>query len=380
MIKIKKRFYTAIALSFFYALILGGELPYLIMFSLISVFIIDLIYLSIIKRSLSIKIIREQDYFTVGNNVEYITQLNCSSFMPIPYIEIKNKITNQKQDSKLVSITMEENCWIQNREVFNARGIYNLKNYDIIIFDIFQLMKLQIMDSDNTKIKVYPKVITLKERSLGGKDIYLEAHDKNCNNEDSFSIRDVRKYRTGDSLKKVHWKLSAKYGELYVKNSETISGEEAVVFIDMNKDNYSFDELGITEEKVVDMTLSIISLMRQREVKTNLFINAANSENIQIVNKENFDSLIEYMLTLRSNSENKIEDFLQRNIYKLHKVNKIIIVLAVLYDEFINNVIDLKMKGYLISVIYCYKNAYNDEKEKMLSKWGIECVFADSIL
>jgi uncharacterized protein (DUF58 family) len=220
----------------------------------------------------------------------------------------------------------------------------------------------------------------LKERSLGGKDIYLEAHDKNCNNEDSFSIRDVRKYRTGDSLKKVHWKLSAKYGELYVKNSETISGEEAVVFIDMNKNNYSFDELGITEEKVVDMTLSIISLMRQREVKTNLFINAANSENVQIVNKENFDSLIEYMLTLRSDSENKIEDFLQRNIYKLHKVNKIIIVLAVLYDEFINNVIDLKMKGYLISVIYCYKNAYNDEKEKMLSKWGIECVFADSIL
>jgi hypothetical protein len=83
------------------------------------------------------------------------------------------------------------------------------------------------------------------------------------------------------------------------------------------------------------------------------------------------------MLTLTSDSDNKIEDFLQRNIYRLHKVNKIIIVLAVLYEEFINNVIDLKMKGYLISVIYCYKNAYNDENEKMLSKWGIDCVFAD---
>ena len=68
--------------------------------------------------------------------------------------------------------------------------------------------------------------------------------------ENSIFIKDIRKYKIGDSLKRIHWKVSAKYGELYTKNYEMYSNEEYNIFLDMNNEIYKQENGDIIEEYI----------------------------------------------------------------------------------------------------------------------------------
>lgn len=56
----------------------------------------------------------------------------------------------------------------------------------------------------------------------------------------------LKLYHPGDSVKQIHWKLSSKLDELYVKQLETTTGQQFIIAIDateMNKDIELYDQL-----------------------------------------------------------------------------------------------------------------------------------------
>ena len=44
-----------------------------------------------------------------------------------------------------------------------------------------------------------------------------ESYEKDRKGEDASEIYDVREYRAGDRMQKVHWKLSAREDTIYIK-------------------------------------------------------------------------------------------------------------------------------------------------------------------
>ena len=68
-------------------------------------------------------------------------------------------------------------------------------------------------------ITVYPKIIYLEKFRLKT-DFMSEAQAMlNTRDEDMTTISDVRKYQYGDSLRRIHWKLTARTQELMVRSS-----------------------------------------------------------------------------------------------------------------------------------------------------------------
>ena len=50
---------------------------------------------------------------------------------------------------------------------------------------------------------------------------------------DRLEVSDIREYRAGDSLKSIHWKLSSKSEEFVVKDYNTGTSDQTVVFCDL---------------------------------------------------------------------------------------------------------------------------------------------------
>ena len=50
---------------------------------------------------------------------------------------------------------------------------------------------------------------------------------------DRLEVSDIREYRAGDSLKSIHWKLSSKSEEFVVKDYNTGTSDQTVVFCDI---------------------------------------------------------------------------------------------------------------------------------------------------
>ncbi|MCL2677663.1 MAG: DUF58 domain-containing protein [Clostridiales bacterium] len=103
------------------------------------------------------------------------------------------------------------------RVKFSYRGLYEIGLESVTVTDIFGLFSYTCPISRQNRIIVFPerkgdfKLFLWRERESIATNFEKQ-------HEDYTSMSDVRKYVPSDDLRKVHWKLSAKRGDLLVKN------------------------------------------------------------------------------------------------------------------------------------------------------------------
>lgn len=62
-----------------------------------------------------------------------------------------------------------------------------------------------------------------------------ESYDKDRSGDDASEIYDVREYQAGDRMQKVHWKISARQGELYIKEFSYPMGAAVVILLEKSR-------------------------------------------------------------------------------------------------------------------------------------------------
>lgn len=383
MIKVNKYFLILILLSMLLALFFGGNLLYAIFYTLFSLLSFGYLYMLIQKHYIGAEVIFRNRIKEAGDSDECLTIVKCDSVIPVPYIAVKSDIyesSNSGYNGEVLNITSDENAWIWAHVNFYRRGIYNFGKITLDMFDIFRIYQCHKEVDLNIKVKVYPRIYPINKLPFGGRDIYLESFDKHSTNEDMFSIKDVRRYREGDSLKKIHWKVSAKYGEIFVRNSDTISGQEFVIFLNMQRNNHSMAMNGIYEEEMVDMCTSIISFMVSRGIKTRVYINALNIRSFNIGNKEDFNDFIEFLVLQESDGNMDFSEFIYQNFYRFQTINRIAVITTAVDSRLSNHISNFRNSGYSITVFYCRDCMDSDRELGYLKRFGVECMNSDEIL
>jgi len=376
MVSFNKYFVVIVILSFILGLTYGGVLFYYLFYSMFFTLVATRIYLALINSYIEVEINFKEDYLYAGDEIDCTTILSCKIDLPIPYIEIRSAVFEAaftEYTAQLVHLTALENQWIKNNIIFHKRGIYNLGKVSLKIQDVFNVIELKKNIDTQKFVKVYPRIYKLGSQISGGKDIFREAIDFKGSNEEQYTIKDVREYRKGDSLKKIHWKLSARYGELYVKTFENISGEQTVVFVDLNKKNNDYDIYGIYEEKVVDMAISLINIMREKDIGTKVYVNSKQPREFNILCNEDFNDLLEYFVNQESDGELDFSEYIQSNYYKIHRANKLLAVTSRIDEKVAYNIISIKNSGYSIALYHSVEEEKDVNLAQELKIRGIQC-------
>ncbi|MCL2019668.1 MAG: DUF58 domain-containing protein [Oscillospiraceae bacterium] len=115
------------------------------------------------------------------------------------------------------------------------RGEYIVRIYDVYVFDLLKLFRLR------RKLELRAKLIILPYEKFpndSGKetetDLESPATVVTANKSNTFNS--LREYREGDSIRHIHWKLTAKQDELVVKQMELSVNNSAVIFNDFSTD------------------------------------------------------------------------------------------------------------------------------------------------
>lgn len=101
-------------------------------------------------------------------------------------------------------------------------------------FGLFRSHK--ILDESSSEILVYPSTFPIRQLPLSGYSSLRHtgwACDQRKGGQDLFL--GIRDYRRGDSLRHIHWALSARHGELMVKEFENINRTEICILMDLNR-------------------------------------------------------------------------------------------------------------------------------------------------
>ena len=112
------------------------------------------------------------------------------------------------------------------------RGRYVFVEVRAVLEDAFGLQRAEVPLSAPSTLLVYPRLVELDRLfSEGG----TYAHDGRrllLRRPSGFDLHSVREYEEGESLRKVHWRSTAKRGELMVKELEDAPRDEVAVVLD----------------------------------------------------------------------------------------------------------------------------------------------------
>lgn len=118
--------------------------------------------------------------------------------------------------------------------VLTKSGLYEAEILKIEGFDYLHLFHFSKTVGKTTQLRVFPNTLPRRERHEA---LYSEGFDEfeesNKSGNVSSNVTDIREYRPGDRLQKIHWKLSSKIDKLMVKENESTSTNEFFVLLEL---------------------------------------------------------------------------------------------------------------------------------------------------
>jgi len=131
-------------------------------------------------------------------------------------------------------------------------GFYSLKLHELEVIDFLGLFKLRFKDSETRRFVVYPKMIALEKLFVDPKDINEFISLVNIYNEDVSSYSDMREYRMGDPLNRIHWVGTARVGKMLVKSYDNMTKNTITAIIDLTDSKYK----DLRDVQLKDMIIS----------------------------------------------------------------------------------------------------------------------------
>lgn len=376
MIKINRKFLFILLISFLYAFFEGEYFANAIFICLVSVTLFSLIYIIIATKVIKVKITRLNKNFITGEKIEANISLENKNFIPINYIEVKyygDINCNSENQADILNLKGREVKNIKLNNSFHIRGVYNIANISLIIKDIFNIFYLKKSLNDKINVKVYPKVLQVNDfynssqNQLLGENLLYSV-------ENNTFTKDIRKYQIGDNLKRIHWKVSAKYGELYTKNYEIYSNEVYTIFLDMNEEIYQEEDGDIIEESAIEFVISLCKYISDKNLSAVLNINNEKSMKFILEKSRNIEDIQEYFLYNKSSGKEDFIYYIESRLNEIKKTESIIIVIPFLKENVWKGIIEFIKLGYKFKIFY-YKADSNILYEKdMLKEMGIECI------
>jgi uncharacterized protein (DUF58 family) len=139
----------------------------------------------------------------------------------------------------------------------DLRGKFEVGPLEIRIADAFGLVELGRSFSSSTTFVVTPKVVPLPRAVVSGS--WLGDGDGRARAMAAAGEDDVvpRAYRDGDELRRVHWRSTARYGELMVRREEQQWRNRAVLLLDTRRSAHAGSGAASSFEFAVSAAASI---------------------------------------------------------------------------------------------------------------------------
>jgi uncharacterized protein (DUF58 family) len=136
----------------------------------------------------------------------------------------------------------------------SRRGIFDIGPVEIIRSDPFGLVRVTQRHAGRDQIWVYPTVLPFRPLP-SGVTRHLEGPSSDTAPEGSITFHRLREYVVGDDLRMIHWKSTARTGQLMVRHNVDTSQPYTVVLLDVRPAVYSAE----TFETAIDAAASAVA-------------------------------------------------------------------------------------------------------------------------
>jgi len=235
------------AIIYVYSYIIGGENSMLMLYMLGFSALISVATTLSFKNQIEVKVEAPTQEIEKGGSLKVNVHLRNKSFFPIPFIEIsfitsKNFIINDPSKLRVTIGPYKERIVSLEYKAI-VRGVSIIGVDDIILRDYLSIIKVPLTKKINISdftgaITVVPRLYNIKNDSKLMKSSGIVIPDEDdFNSTSAFNWsgepgHEAREFNAGDSLRKIHWKMSAKKETLMVRKDEAQGIPKKILIID----------------------------------------------------------------------------------------------------------------------------------------------------
>jgi uncharacterized protein (DUF58 family) len=184
-----------------------------------------------------------------GEEVSLSISLENAKLLPLPWLEAEDTmpraltIKGQELRGGLLSNTIALECLFSPRWYervtrrytvqCHARGVHTFGPTKLRSGDVFGFISREILLSNRQYLLVYPLVVPLSSFGLPARHPFGEQRAPRRFLEDPSRVIGVRDYAYGDSLRRVHWKATARAMQLQSKVYEATTTHTLVLFLNV---------------------------------------------------------------------------------------------------------------------------------------------------
>lgn len=370
-------YFSLFTLALLFIYFYGGKIPYMFFYivaitPLVSIFLTTIAFLrfTYFEEIDEISIVK-------GEEFNYILNICNEDFFLYPYISVTfsdgNVFLGKQLEKESFSLLPFAKKTFQFKAVAKYRGEYEIGIKSIEFEDYLGIFKLTHKPKSSKVIKVYPRIVELSDVKL--KPMLLsESHSvPNSLSENANTTSDIREYMYGDSIKRIHWKLSSKTDKLLVRKFDATSKANTALILDLTKLNHSpIDNLSI-EDALIECVVSFAYYLSGNRVNVSLIYYKNEYTEIKAQNILQFQDIYEVLskITFNRNAvevKDLLSMYVQNNILKK---SNILLFTPIVTSDLFDELYKVTLAGFDVNLIYVsYTNnePYNEEKDKMLKE------------
>lgn len=372
---------SLLIITFTFVYYYGGKVPNMFFYTVLVLPIVSFTYMLIGYFMLKYEQSLDNDLIFKGDKVTFTVNIANRSFFILPYISIS--FLNDKggviQKHKINNISLQP---FSKREVsidyiYKYRGDFKLGVSTIEVQDFLGIFKFTLKNKTPLYITVYPQIIDIDEFYLSSGYLSDNVSSIGGGQEDISTIEEINKYNYGDSLRKIHWKLTAKTNELMIREYEKVGSRSAILILDLQSNNFEVEKNAAIEDKLLETTIAILRYCIYNDAEVKLIYDSKGINAINYSNSLDFQKAYEVLAKIEFNQKTSFKDIIESEVNC--NIGKADIIIAtfninyILYEE-LNKAILL---GCNITLIYIYGNE-KIENNKAEDKENLSKVHEDN--
>ncbi|GAC1422432.1 MAG: DUF58 domain-containing protein [Ktedonobacteraceae bacterium] len=181
------------------------------------------------------------------------------------------------------------------RSICKQRGRFQLGPVTATSGDPFGLFRRRILLSASRELMVLPRVFPIATFALftGG----LPGRGRNSRRalQANINATTIREYVNGDALSRIHWRSSAHYNKLMVKEFDLDPSVDAWIFLDLHEAIQAGKGEQSTEEYGVSIAATVANYLLRQDLSVGMIVNGRQRE---FLNLDRGERQIERMLEL----------------------------------------------------------------------------------
>ncbi|MCL2253968.1 MAG: DUF58 domain-containing protein [Lachnospiraceae bacterium] len=230
------------------------------------------------------------------------------------------------------------------------RGEYDVGVKKLIITDFFGIFRVSYKMPTTIRAIVKPRIIKLDSLDdIPESETHVQSYLKEVINEQDVTSRN---YTSGDSMKRIHWKLTAKSGELKVRNEIGTLKKKILLMTDFERVSDDMHEYLPLENQIIEQTIALLYYFVRHSIPAEVIFSQNEMENRNISDISDFNNLYEELAVLNFRRDKSFIELFSTASLKGFTVSATIIIMVIreLSAEIFSEITVLSLSGKILIV------------------------------